>query len=52
MSTLLVVIGILLCAASGVVGLAIGRQSLSGQRVATAIISAGCLLGLGGVAYF
>lgn len=52
MSTILVVIGMLLCAASGVVGLAFGRRSVRGQKVATAIISAGCLLGLGGVAFF
>ncbi len=52
MSPLLVIAGMLLCASSGVVGLAFGRASMGGQKVATVIISAGCLLGLSGVAWY
>jgi hydrogenase-4 component B len=52
MSERLVLLGILLCAISGLPGLFLGRHTRKGQWLATALSVAGCLLGLVGAAVF
>lgn len=52
MSELLVVLGIVACAVSGVPGLFFPRSTCVGQWVSTAMIVAGCVLGLAGIAVY
>jgi hydrogenase-4 component B len=49
MSATLVVLALLACLSSGVVGLFFSRRTGTGQHVTTVIMALGCLLGLTGV---